>query len=435
MKISFQKIWLIIRSEYRRRVRSTAFILATLLVPFGFVLVAAAPALLGYLAEQSSQKTVAVVDQTGGQLADSLAAASDEQLRFRPVDRPIDSVQAAVRAGTYDGSLLLPNSLLAGTGSATYYSTQGGGLTDQIQIDDRVGRVVQQQRLRAADATTSVLSILESDVTVESRTLQEEGTGADHTFAYTAIGYAMAFVIYFAVFVYGQYVMQGVIEEKSNRVVEIIVSSVRPFELLMGKVLGIGAMGLTQMVVWSAVVVGGLAGAAPLLALFLDPSSLGVAPDASSQAMAEAAGLSIPTIPFTLIAWFILFFLGGFLLYASLFAAVGSAVEQQQDAQNLLLPVMTPLILPILFLTFVLESPDATISVVLSLIPFFSPILMMLRAAITTVPIWEMMASFGLLVLTFVTLIWLAGRIYRVGILSYGKTPSFREIARWVTYR
>ena len=435
MKISFQKIWLIIRSEYRRRVRSTAFILATLLVPFGFVLVAAAPALLGYLAEQSSQKTVAVVDQTGGQLADSLAAASDEQLRFRPVDRPIDSVQAAVRTGTYDGSLLLPNSLLAGTGSATYYSTQGGGLTDQIQIDDRVGRVVQQQRLRAADATTSVLSILESDVTVESRTLQEEGTGADHTFAYTAIGYAMAFIIYFAVFVYGQYVMQGVIEEKSNRVVEIIVSSVRPFELLMGKVLGIGAMGLTQMLVWSALVVGGMAGAAPLLALFLDPSSLGVSADASPQTVAEAAGLSIPTIPVDLIVWFILFFLGGFLLYASLFAAVGSAVEQQQDAQNLLLPVMTPLILPILFLAFVLESPDATISVVLSLIPFFSPILMMLRAAITTVPIWEMMASFGLLVLTFVALIWLAGRIYRVGILSYGKTPSFREIARWVTYR
>jgi ABC-2 type transport system permease protein len=229
--------------------------------------------------------------------------------------------------------------------------------------------------------------------------------------------------------------MQGVIEEKSNRVVEIIVSSVRPFELLMGKVLGIGAMGLTQMMVWAALVMGGLAGAAPILALFLDPASLGVSADASSQAMAEAAGLSIPTIPFDLIIWFILFFLGGFLLYASLFAAVGSAVEQQQDAQNLLLPVMTPLILPILFLTFILESPDATISVVLSLIPFFSPILMMLRAAITTVPAWEMAAAFGLLVVTFLGMIWLAGRIYRVGILSYGKTPSLREIAQWVTYR
>jgi ABC-2 type transport system permease protein len=434
MKMSLQKIWLILRSEYWRRVRSLAFILATLLVPLGFALVFAAPAALGYLAEQSSQQTIAVVDETG-QLADSLAASSDEQLAFEPVDQPVDSVRAAVRDETYDGYLLLPGSLLAGTGQATYYSMQGGGLTDQIQIDERVARVVEQQRLRAADATAGVLSILKSEVPVESRTLREEGTGEDHTFAYTAIGYVMAFIIYFAVFIYGQYVMQGVIEEKSNRVVEIIVSSVRPFELLMGKVLGIGAMGLTQMVVWSALVVGGLAGAAPLMALFLDPSSIGVSPDASSQAMAEAAGVSIPPIPYDLIVWFILFFLGGFLLYAALFAAVGSAVEQQQDAQNLLLPVMTPLILPILFLAFVLESPDATASVVLSFIPFFSPILMMLRAAITTVPIWEMLASFGLLVVTFVATIWLAGRIYRVGILSYGKTPGFRELARWVTYR
>jgi ABC-2 type transport system permease protein len=434
MKTSLHKIWLIVRSEYWRRVRSTAFILATLLVPVGFVVVAAAPAALGYLADQGSRRTVAVVDQTG-RLGDPLAAASTEQLTFRPVAQSPDSVRAAVRAGAYDGYLLLPDSLLDGTGRATYYSMQSGGLTDQIQIEDRVGTVVQQQRLRAADATAAVLSILESDASVRTRTIKEAGTGADHTFAYTAIGYVMAFVIYFAVFVYGQYVMQGVIEEKSSRVVEVIVSSVRPFELLMGKVLGIGAMGLTQMVVWAALVTGGLAGAAPLLAFFLDPASLGVPADASSAAVAEAAGLTVPPVPYALLGWFVLFFVGGFLLYASLFAAVGSAVEQQQDAQNLLLPVLTPLILPLLFLAFVLESPDATVSVVLSLIPFFSPILMMLRAAITTVPVWQMLVALGLLGATFVAMIGLAGRIYRVGILSYGKTPSLREVARWITYR
>ena len=157
--MSLQKIWLILRSEYWRRVRSLAFILATLLVPLGFALVFAAPAALGYLAEQSSQQTIAVVDETG-QLADSLAASSDEQLAFDPVDQPVDSVRAAVRDETYDGYLLLPDSLLAGTGQATYYSMQGGGLTDQIQIDERVARVVEQQRLRAADATAGVLSIL-----------------------------------------------------------------------------------------------------------------------------------------------------------------------------------------------------------------------------------------------------------------------------------
>lgn len=433
MSMSAYKIWLITRSEFWRRVRSKAFLLATLLVPLGFIVVAAAPAVLGMLAEQTSHQTVAVVDETG-RLADSLAATSDETFTFARADAPVDSIQAAVRAGSYGGYLILPDSLLEGKGQAVYYSSQGGGLTDKIQIEQRVSRLVRHERLRAAQASANVLSIMESDVKVASRTVREDGTGADHSIAFTAIGYVMAFVIYLAVLIYGQYVMQGVIEEKSSRVVEVIISSVRPFELLMGKVLGIGAMGLAQMAVWAAFGVGGLAIAAPVAALFLDPGSLGVSSGASAETMAEAAGISIPAIPAELIVWFILFFLGGFLLYASLFAAVGSAVEQQQDAQSLLLPVMTPLIIPILFLAFVLESPDSLVSMVLSFIPFFSPVVMMLRAAITDVPLWEMLTSFGLLVVTFITTIWVAGRIYRVGILSYGKTPSLREFAKWATY-
>lgn len=433
MPMSLYKIWLIARSEFWRRVRSKAFILATLLVPIGFVVVAAAPALLGLLAEETSHQRVAVVDQTG-RLADSLAATSGDRFAFVPVRMPIDSIAASVRSEEYDGYVVLPDSLLEGTGQATYYSSQGGGLTDRIQIEQRVSRLVRHERLRRAAAPKTVLSIIDSDVRLESRTVREEGTGADHTLAYTVIGYAMAFIIYLAVLIYGQYVMQGVIEEKSSRVVEVIISSVRPFELLMGKVLGIGAMGLAQMTVWAAFVAGGLLAATPILAIFLDPSALGISSSASADQMAQAAGISIPTIPGELIVWFILFFLGGFLLYASLFAAVGSAVEQQQDAQSLLLPVMTPLIIPVLFLAFVLESPDAMISVVLSFIPFFSPVVMMLRAAITDVPLWEMATSFGLLALTFVGTIWIAGRIYRVGILSYGKTPSLREFVRWATY-
>ena len=432
--VSAHKIWLILSSEFWRRVRSKAFILATILVPVGFVILAAAPALFGYLAEQTDERVVALVDETG-QLADSLAAAGGDRITFKSTDAPIDSVRAAVRGGTYDGYLLLPASLLEGEGEATYYSMEGGGLTLRTQIDGLVNRVTQERRLTSAGANASVLSIVRSDVGLSTRKLaEEEGTTADSSLALTAIGYAMAFIIYFAVFIYGQYVMQGVIEEKSNRVVEIVVSSVRPFELLMGKVLGIGAMGLVQMVTWAVLVVGGFSVAGPVLALVMSPEDLGAAPDASQQAVAEAAGASLPTIPLDLVIWFVLFFLGGFLLYAALFAAVGSAVEQQQDAQNLLLPVMTPLIVPILFLFFIIQSPNATVSVVMSLIPFFSPILMVLRAAIANVPLWEIGLAFGLLMATFVGMIWVAGRIYRVGILSYGKTPGFREIARWVTY-
>jgi ABC-2 type transport system permease protein len=431
--MSVQKIWLILRSEFWRRVRSKAFLLATLLVPVGFVILAAAPAVFGYLAEETDERTVAIVDETG-QLADSLIAKSGDRVTFQVTDASTDSVRAAVRDGRYDGYLLLPQSLLEGEGEATYYSMEGGGLSLRAQLDNQVDRVVRQRRLEVAGASGAVLKIVGSDVSLSTRKLSEEGTTSDSSLAYTAIGYAMAFIIYFAVFIYGQYVMQGVIEEKSNRVVEVIVSSVRPFELLMGKVLGIGAMGLAQMITWSVLVMGGFAAVGPIVALLFTPSDLGVAPDASQQAMMEAAGVSVPTIPFDLILWFILFFLGGFLLYAALFAAVGSAVEQQQDAQNLLLPVMSPLILPILFLIFIIESPNATLSVVTSMIPLFSPILMVLRAAITNVPLWEIATAFLLLVGSFVGTIWLAGRIYRVGILSYGKTPGFREIAKWVTY-
>jgi len=432
--MSFHKIWLILRSEFWRRVRSTAFLLATLLVPVGVVILAAAPAVFGYLAEQTDERTVALVDQTG-RLADSLVATGGDRLNFRPTDAPVDSVRGAVRNGRYSGYLLLPASLLEGEGRGTYYSMEGGGLSLRAELSSYVNRVVRRQRLEAAGASGRVLQIMESDVDLSTRKLSEdEGTTSGSSLALTFVGYAMALAIYFAVFIYGNYVMQGVIEEKSNRVVEVVVSSVRPFELLMGKVLGIGAMGLSQMLLWGVLVMGGLAATGPVVALFFNPADLGVAPDASGQAMAEAIGLSVPTIPVGLIVWFILFFLGGFLLYAALFAAVGSAVEQQQDAQSLLLPVMSPLILPILFLVFIIESPNATLSVVTSMIPLFSPILMVLRAAITNVPLWEIATAFVLLVGSFVGTIWLAGRIYRVGILSYGKTPGFREIAKWVTY-
>jgi ABC-2 type transport system permease protein len=432
--MSLHKIWLILRSEFWRRVRSTAFLLATLLVPVGVVALAAAPALFGYLAEQTDERTVAVVDETG-RLADSLTAASGDRLTFRRTDLPVDSVRAAVRGGRYDGYLLLPASLLDGEGAATYYSMEGGGLTLRAQLDNRIDRVVRRQRLAAAGASAPVRAIANSDVSLTTRKLAaDEGTTADSSLALSLVGYAMALIIYMAVFIYGQFVMQGVIEEKSTRVVEVIVSSVRPFELLMGKVLGIGAMGLAQMGTWAALVLGGFAAAGPVLALVASPSALGAAPDASQQALLEAAGVTLPTIPLSLVAWFLLFFLGGFLLYAALFAAVGSAVEQQQDAQSLLLPVMSPLILPILFLPFILESPNATVSVVTSLIPLFSPILMILRAAITTVPAWQIGAAFLLLMGSFVGTIWVGGRIYRVGILSYGKTPSLRELLRWATY-
>jgi ABC-2 type transport system permease protein len=252
--------------------------------------------------------------------------------------------------------------------------------------------------------------------------------------AYSIVGYIMGFIIYVTMFIYGAIVMQGVMEEKSSRVVEIMVSSVRPFQLLMGKVLGIGAMGLVQMTLWSVLVVAGLAVAGSVAALFIDPTQLNVPMDATQQELLEAASFSLPQIAPSIFVWFLLYFLGGYLLYASLFAAIGSAVEQQQDAQGLMYPVSLLIIVPLIFMSFMLESPHSTLSVVLSMVPFFSPILMVVRIAVTEVPFWQSGGAFLLLAATFVGAVWVSARIYRVGILMYGKKPNLRDLVRWVGY-
>ena len=424
------KIWLILKSEFWRRVRSKSFIVATLLAPIGIVALLVLPALFGYFGSQSGDRTIAVRDETES-LEERLRAENDDGMELVFTTAPEDSLRAAVRAETYDGYLLLPDSLIAGKGQAHYYSTEGGGLTTQNRLESVVSRAVQQERLTAQGATEAVLGIVASDVDLSARKLTEDGTEADSSLIYLALGYVMAFAIYFAVFIYGQFVMQGVIEEKANRVVEIVVSSVRPFELLMGKVLGIGAMGLTQMTIWGVVAFGGLSASGTILALFIDPADLGVGAGASQAEMAEAAGFAIPDLSPMLLVWFLLFYLGGYLLYASIFAAVGSTVEQQQDAQNLLFIVMIPLLIPILLLSFMIEAPNALLAAVLSLLPFFSPILMPLRLALASVPVWQTLLGLVLLALTFVAMIWVAGRIYRVGIFMYGKPPSVAEVVRW----
>jgi len=431
--MSFKKIGLILRSEFWRRVRSKAFILATLLVPVGLLVLMTLPTVIAYFASETAHRTIVVRD-TSGHFTERLRNELGSGYTVTSSDAPVDSLQAATRRGEYDGALVLPASLLQGEAEATFYSKESGSFLSNVELGDVIDDVVRDMRLRQANVGTEVMDIVESSVEFSTITLTEEGTKAGNTFLFTAIGYAMAFVIYGAVFIYGQYVMQGVIEEKSDRVVEVVVSSVRSFELLMGKVLGIGAMGLVQMVLWSTLAFAGLTSAGTIATLFFDPSTFNL-PDSASQAeVAEAAGLAFPEIPISLFVWFLLFFIGGYLLYAGVFAAVGSAVEQQQDAQNMLFVVLIPLLIPLMMIGVLLEAPNATMSVVLSLIPFFTPILMPMRIALVDVPLWQSSLSVVLLVLTFIAVIWVAGRIYRVGILSYGKAPSIREVLRWATY-
>lgn len=425
------KIWIIAKSELLRRITSKWFILITLLAPVLLVATMFVPILVTVLASGTGDTVIAVQDETG-RLLPRLQAEADDDYQF--VEAPL-AVRDSVLAGAYDGYLVVPASVLSGEGEGTYYSVEGSGLSFGSRLQRTVSQAVEAERLEARAVPADVLNIVETRIDVDLVKLTETGDEeADATAAFAIVGYIMGFFIYASVFIYGAIVMQGVIEEKTSRVVEVMVSSVRPFQLLMGKVLGIGAMGLIQLVVWGLLVGAGLAASGTIASFFLDPSELGLTPDASQQAVLEAADITIPSLPPSLFIWFILFFLGGYLLYASLYAAVGAAVEQQQDAQLLLTPIILLVIIPIMFIGLVVESPNSGLSIGMSLVPFFAPILMVVRVAMTDVPFWEVGLAYVLLVAAFIASIWVSSRIYRIGILMYGKKPSFKDLARWLRY-
>jgi ABC-2 type transport system permease protein len=244
----------------------------------------------------------------------------------------------------------------------------------------------------------------------------------------------MGLIIFGAIFGYGGYIMRGVIEEKTNRIIEVIASSVKPIELLTGKMAGVGAIAITQFGVWILAFTGLSAIAGPLAASVLGTEA------ASSQMQGELAGaeeqlpgiLDIPTLETSLIVYFVIFFFLGYLLYSSLFAAIGSAADSETDTQQLMLPISAPIFIAYLIMFHTMQSPDSTLSVVGSLIPFFSPILMITRIAITEVPFWQTSTAILLMMLTFVGTMWLSAKIYQVGILSYGKTATFKDLAKWI---
>jgi ABC-2 type transport system permease protein len=272
----------------------------------------------------------------------------------------------------------------------------------------------------------------------------EKGVEADSSQASAMVGYIGGFMIYMLIFLYGTMVMRGVVEEKANRIIEVIASSARPFEIMMGKVVGIGLVGLTQLVLWVAL--GSLVtmGVGALIAPSVSPETLNqvqqMQANNPSQGMGlggalAASGIVLPNISVVSILMFIFNFFAGYFLYASLFAAVGSAVDQESDANSLTFPITLPVILTMLFIGNVIAAPNGTFAVVASMIPLFSPILMTVRVAATDVPAWQLLTSIALSIGGFFGAIWLASRIYRIGILSYGKKPTLKEIVRWITLR
>jgi ABC-2 type transport system permease protein len=427
------RTFIVARYEFLKRVKTRWFILTTLLGPLALIAFIVITAIVSVSAMKSGDQKIAVLDYSG-KIFETLSD-SEGRLTFVKPNVPEDSVRASVLAGTYDGYLVLDEDIVEGSGKATYYSLKGGGSAFlSNQLENIIEQTVETRRLEEQNVDPEVFKILSSGVSITMLKLSETGETSGNTGAYAAIGFVMGFLMYMTMLIYGSVVMQGVIQEKMNRVVEVIVSSVRPFQLLLGKVLGIGAMGLVQMVFWALLIMAGTLFSGAIIAMFLDPANLNLPATASQEEMLTAIDFSVPLVNPALFVWFVLYFLFGYLLYASLFSAVGSTVEQQQDAQSLMLPIMLPIIMSIVFLQSVIEAPDSTLAVVLSMIPLTSPISMVVRAAVTNVPFWEILISFALLVGAFFGCIWLSSRIYRVGILMYGKKASLKDLMKWVRY-
>ncbi|NLO19255.1 MAG: ABC transporter permease [Ignavibacteria bacterium] len=423
------KIGIIIKHEYKSKVRSKGFIISTLLMPIFMISIFLIPALIAVFSSESTEMKLAVLDKTSGIGREIVNA---DPSKYFLTDLTEDSLKAKVIAGTLDAYLLIDDAII-NSGEAVIYTKGGGGLGFISSLQNNISGIILHHRLINAGADTNIIRISQEKVKISTQKLTSEGVKSDDSPILAGLGYILGLLIFMMMMIYGAYVMRGVIEEKANRIIEVIASSAKPFEIMMGKIIGIGAVGLTQVLFW--VIIGSVLffAANPIISSFFGPEQALIDTAAvSGQGQQLPTGFELPEIPVMLIIGFVFYFIAGYFIYSTLYAAIGSAVDQESDAAQLQNIVTLPVILPILFLGSVINNPEGTLAVILSLIPFFSPVLMIVRLAASEVPLWQVLTSFALMIATFVLCVWVASRIYRVGILMYGKKPKIKEIFKWI---
>jgi ABC-2 type transport system permease protein len=424
------KLWAIIKREYLERVRSKWFLIATFFGPIFFSAIIIVPAWLASRSKATSDiYNTTILDATtsgfGRRLAINIAGDSTNPRKMPEVRlvAPSALTQAestathAVMKNEKTGYLVVDQQTLAGE-SARYAGRNATSIADMGEIKSAIRETILASRLEKVGLDNSrmkEITFIPLDFSTERIT--EKGR-AGSGMASVMFGFAIGFLLYLSIVIYGQTIMSGVLEEKTSRVAEVVMSSVPTDTLLAGKVLGVGAVGLTQQILWIVTTYVLLQLRAPIMA------RLG----------APAMSFTLPDISFGAGVIFLLFFLLGFIFYSSLYAAVGSSVNSESEARQAASPLMIMIVSTAVFIQPVLLNPTGTTAKVLSLVPFSSPIIMPIRMAVTGVPPLELAASLVFLAIGCLAALWLASRIYRVGLLMYGKRPTMREMARWVSY-
>ena len=436
-------ISIIIQREFNERVRKKSFIITTLLMPLLMVALMAAPALIMQFS-RGDEKRIAVIDESG-LVAPRLE--SDEELRFEPTDLTTEEARRTLTDRF--GVLRIGGDILENPSDVKLYANSSSSLSVESSITDQIERILEAEKLKRynIDNLQQILDEVKTTVTLQTfrnDKTQEEETHAQSSTVATVTGYVLGFILYMFLLIYGQMVMQSVIEEKNNRVLEVMVSSVRPFDLMMGKILGIASVAVVQVAIWGVLICGIGAAVMP----HLMPSDVMASAQAMQQGMPDAAAASgmdpemlqavaaITDLGYIvrIFVCLLLFVFGGYLFYSAMFAAVGSAVDNVQDASQLQTPITLPIILALLMMFAVIRDPNSQMAFWFSVIPFTSPIVMIVRIPYD-IPLWEIALSLAVLYASFVGMVWFAAKIYRVGIFMYGKKPTLGELFKWVRYK
>ena len=464
------KIGIIIAREYSTRVRKKSFIIGTFLVPILFALMFVIPMLIATYSSDNKVRTIAVDDQSGV-VAQKLE--DKENIKYSIIDGAVaEQVKKDLaKSGTYYALLQISKMDSLNNAEVSIFCPEQVSISLKDQIQSQVNEILSANKLASYDIPDleNVLSNIRNTSRVKTLKVGENDQEGKETSvgAYMAIGYISSFIIYMFIFMFGGMVMQGVIEEKNNRIIEVIVSSVKPLQLMIGKIVGVALVALTQFMAW-------------IVLTFLIVTGVSVVTGASSSSMvkqsvqaqtagvniqgADVAGIDIASLNagenpadssavneglsaiapifntlkqmniLGIIGTFLLYFILGYLLYASMFAAVGACVDNQADTQQLMWPITIPLIIGLFIMMSAFQNPNSTVAVWGSIIPFTSPMVMVARFAYG-VPAWQYILSVALLIGTFLFMGWLSAKIYRIGILSYGKKAGWKEIFKWLKFR
>ena len=431
------KIWLIIQREYLTRVKKKSFLLTTILVPL--VIIGFYAAIIAVMVSDNGDKEkIAVIDEANlfeGKIpAEKDNKASSTSYVF--ISEPKESFQKKYDDQGYSAYLYIPKLDIKNPQGIELHSKSTIGITTKSRIERTIDKAVEQKRLVEENIDPKRYESIKSNVEVASQIDSETGVKKSVEGVAHGVALAAGILIYMVLLIYGSMVMRGVMEEKTNRISEVIVSSVKPFQLMFGKIVGIGAVGLTQFTIW-IILIGVLTSIMPLIfpemagQMTTQISQNGIPQVVQKESILTSINEGMQSIPKGLLVFaFIFYFLGGYLMYASLFAAIGSVSEDQQDAQQLIFPVMMPIIFGFVILMRSVQNPHGSLSVFGSLFPLTSPIVMLGRIPFG-VPWQQLVLSMVLLIGFFLFCTWLAGKIYRTGILLYGKKGNWKEMMKW----